>query len=363
MGVALHDELADLRAQVGPQIFDDPVAFRAAFDDYVSEGSASTGEVSLLVGAIATGALQRLKDQLALGADPATSIAAQADLLARDRGTSEPDGARWALSVLAQASGAIPADLMLTRPAVPDSLSKPDPPTDSRSDVVDPGPTVDRAGQPPTAFGDATQVASGEPSPDPHRPTAAAPEPGRPGGRRTNPLLLGAVVVLAVVAIVAVALLFLLDDDSPVDTASDDPTSDTDTGGPTDHATEPDDPTRDTDTGGPTDPAEEEELARADVREGGLSGRVLLVRNGAAGAVVLQVEADGEYVEVDRLPTTCPYGDESYDADVQVSHGTQILFGWQDRGGEAYGEYGEVLLDDELIVLHSAGAHPCPGEG
>jgi len=31
-GVALHDELAELRAEVGPQVFDDPVAFRAAFD-------------------------------------------------------------------------------------------------------------------------------------------------------------------------------------------------------------------------------------------------------------------------------------------------------------------------------------------
>lgn len=49
-GVALHDELAELQAEVGPHVFDDPVAFRAAFDDFIPEGSATTGEVSLLVG-------------------------------------------------------------------------------------------------------------------------------------------------------------------------------------------------------------------------------------------------------------------------------------------------------------------------
>ena len=346
MTVALHDELADLRAQVGPQIFDDPVAFRAAFDDFVSEGAASTGEVSLLVGAIATGALQRLKDQLALGADPATSIAAQGDLLARDRGTSESDGARWALSVLAHASGAVPVDLVLTRPSVPDSLGTPVRPTGS-GPAVDPGPTrrptVDRAGPPPTVVGDATRVVSEEPPPERARPAAAVPDAGRPGGRRTNPVLIGVVAVLAVVAVVAVTLLVLRDDDSPDDKEADDPASDIE-------------------SAGTTAPAEEE-LARAAVRQAGLSGRVLLVHDGAAGAVVLEIESDGEYVEADRLPTSCPYSDDSYDAGLEVSGGNQIFFGWDDRDDEGYGEYGEVLLDDELIVLYGIDDGACPGEG
>ena len=142
-GVALHDELAELRAEVGPQVFDDPVAFRAAFDDFIPEGSASTGEVSLLVGAIATGALQRLKEQLALGADPQTSIAVQADLLARDRGTSESSGARWAMSVLAYAIGALPGNGVPTRPAPgPDSIGTADRPTaGAGTEAVDPDPT------------------------------------------------------------------------------------------------------------------------------------------------------------------------------------------------------------------------------
>ncbi|WP_147381538.1 hypothetical protein [Nocardioides immobilis] len=343
--MALHDELADLRAQVGPQIFDDPVAFRAAFDDFVSEGSASTGEVSLLVGAIATGALQRLKDQLALGADPATSIAAQGDLLARDRGTSESDGARWALSVLAHASGAIPADLVLTRPAVPDSLSTPDRPTGSGSDVVDPGPThrptVDRAGPSPTAFGDATRVAGKEPSPDPHRPTAAAPEPGRPGGRRTNPLLLGAVAVLAVVAIVAVALLFLRDDDSPDNTADDQATSD---GG---------------DSGAP---GSEDLLDEIEMSEAGKTVRVQLVRDDTEAFLVLLAEHEGDYTEVDRTPTSCPFLDTAYDAVIQDQGGRQLFWGWQNNGTEGYGEYGEVQIDEEMLIPFGIDA-PCPGDG
>lgn len=346
MGVALHDELADLRAQVGPQIFDDPVAFRAAFDDFVSEGSASTGEVSLLVGAIATGALQRLKDQLALGADPATSIAAQGDLLARDRGTSESDGARWALSVLAHASGAVPADLVLTRPAVPDSLSTPDRPTGSGSDVVDPGPTqsptVDRPASPPTALSHATRVAGKEPSPDPHRPTAAAPEPGRPGGRRTNPLLLGAIAVLAVVAIVAVVLLFLRDDDSPGNASDDSSTTD---GGESPGGTE------------------EDVLTEIEMSAAGKTVRVQLVRDGTDAYLVLLAEHDGDYTEVDRTPTTCPYLDTAYDAALEDQGNRQIFWGWQNNGTEGYGEYGEVQIDEEMLIPFGIDDAPCPGEG
>jgi len=341
VSVALHDELADLRAQVGPQIFDDPVAFRAAFDDFVSEGAASTGEVSLLVGAISTGAVQRLKDQLALGADPATSIAAQGDLLARDRGTSESDGARWALSVLAHAAGFVPVDLVLTRPSVPDSLSAPDRPTVPGA-AVDPGPTqrptVDRAAPPPTAIGDATRVVSEEPPPARTRPTAAAPEPGRPGGRRTNPVLVGAVAVLAVVAVVAVVLLFLREGDSPDDTASDDPTST-----------------------GPTEPTEVV-LDEIEMSEAGKTVRVQLVHDGPEASVVLLAEVDGDYTEVDRFAVTCAYHDSSYDAALQDQGDRQLFVTWSDSKTAGHGEYAEVQIDEDMLIQYGIGDAPCPTE-
>src|SRR5215213_387733 len=169
-GVALHDELAELQAEIGPHVFDDPVAFRAAFDDFIPEGSATTGEVSLLVGAISTGTLQRLREQLTIGADPSTSIAAQAELLARDRGTSESSGAYWALSVLAHALGAVPAEEVATRPTPPASIATAGRPTDepvplagSDVDATEMASDPPLMPRPPTAVTDETAFVSEQP--------------------------------------------------------------------------------------------------------------------------------------------------------------------------------------------------------
>ena len=324
--MALHDELAELRAAVGEQAVDDPVTFRAAFDDFLPEGSASTGEVSLLVGAIATGALQRLREQLALGADPATSIAAQGDLLARDRGTSETQGARWALSVLAQAVGAVPDELVLTRPTVPDSVDLPDRPGAGAA-AVDPGPTR------PVA--DPTRVVSEDPPPPPPAPPAESPPRGR------GPLL-AAAVVLALVAVSVVALLLLRDDD-PAPTARDE-------------AGTSDDPSTS------TTPADDEEvLAQLDVEDAGTTVRLQLVRDGTDADVVLLADRDGEYVEVDRLPASCPFLDTSYDAGLEDQGDRQFFLGWQNRGNEGHGEYGEVQVDEEMVILYGIDV-ACPSE-
>ena len=205
--MALHDELAELRREIGPQVFEDPVAFRAAFDDFVPEGAASTGEVRLLVDAIATGSFHRLVNQLGIAADPAEAIAAEAEVLARDRGTIETDGARWALSALVFAHGLTDARFVSTRPAVR-ALSDPAPPVPAAPphDVSDPGVTAARpaaADESPTAL-----VASPPPPP----PTQTGTH-GRRRPRRLWPLL-AAAVTLAVVAVGAVVLLDDRDDDS-----------------------------------------------------------------------------------------------------------------------------------------------------
>lgn len=321
-GVALHDELAALRAQVGPQVFDDPVVFRAAFDDFVPEGSASTGEISLLVGAVATGALQRLSEQLALGADPETSIASQADLLARDRGTTESAGARWALSVLAHATGAIPAEMVPTRP-------RPAP-----NAAADPGPT--------RGLADVTRVVSTEPPDRPSRPAApaapAAPsEPSEPSRRGANPLLVAAVVVLALVAGTAVALLFLRDDD-PNDAADDRSDTSSETAGP-----------------------DEEVLDQIDLTEAGRMAQVQLVRSGTEVDLVLLVEADGAYTEVDRKEAACPYTDDAYNPRIEKNGDQQILWAWQIRGSDSgFEEYGQVQVAEELLNPFGIGEEPCP---
>lgn len=310
--VALHDELAALWAQVGHQVFADPVAFRAAFDDFVPEGSASTGEISLLVGAVATGAFQRLSEQLALGADPETSIASQGDLLARDRGTTESAGARWALAVLAHATGAIPAEMVPTRPRpAPDA-------------TADPGPTQGLA--------DATRVVSTE-SPDRPSPPTAPSEPSRRG---VNRLLVAAVVVLALVAGTAVALLFLRDD--PDD--ADDDRSDTSS-----------------EAAGP----DEEVLDQIDLTEAGRMAQVQLVRSGTEVDLVLLVEADGAYTEVDRKEAACPYTDDAYNPRIENDVDQEIFWAWQIRGSDTgFTEYGLVKVAEELLIPFGIGDEPCP---
>lgn len=338
-GVALHDELAELRAEVGAQVFDDPVAFRAAFDDFIPEGSASTGEVSLLVGAIATGALQRVREQLALGADPDVTIAVQGDLLARDRGTSESDGARWALSVLSHAMGEIPVDRVLTRPTPgPDSIGTAGRPTGLPETTagIDTGPTRPIAGSPPQVASpapDATRVVSEEPLP------ADPPQEPRPPGRRRNPLLIGAAAVLAVAVVVALVLFLLLRDDESPEDASDDGTSTSDA------AADPD----------------EEILAQIEMTDADKTVRIQLVVDGTDASVVLLTEQDGEYVEVNRESASCPFLDSSYDAGLEDEGDLQLFWGWQNEGNESFGEYGEVLIKEErLIKFGSADDQACP---
>ncbi|WP_183094760.1 hypothetical protein [Nocardioides stalactiti] len=240
--MALHDELAELRAEVGPHVFADPVAFRAAFDDFIAEGAATTGEVRLLVDAIATGSLQRLVGQLDLGADPATALTAESERLARDRGTVETAGARWALSSLLFARGMVTnADLVSTRPTAFSSSSDPRTPTDEQPPDTSetrfaptagapvPAPPPPPPGSVPTASGAAAAAAPPPPPPPPPPPAptpAPAPVPAAtpasapaPAGRSKGPALLATAVVLAVVTVGAVVLLGR--DDDPDDTARD----------------------------------------------------------------------------------------------------------------------------------------------
>ncbi len=332
-GVSLHDELAELRTEVGPQVFDDPVAFRAAFDDFIPEGAATTGEVSLLVGAIATGALQRLRDQLEMGADPEISIGAQGDLLARDRGTSETDGARWALSVLAHAVGAVPVDAVPTRPR---PTSAP-----AEGSIAD-APTTAPA---PSAGAPVTRVASDEASPTPAttEPTNRVPAsaPAASARRTRTPLLVAAIVILATVASTAVALLILREDDPPEGAAADAPSSVTE--------------------GGSDGLADEEILAQVEMvdRRTGKTGEVLLVRNDADVAIVLMTDQGGHYGEVDRRPVVCPYSLISYDPWLEVAGKGFVSYGWDTRDAERFEQTAEVRIDDKKLFTFQY-LQPCP---
>ena len=187
----LQDELRDLCAQVGAHAFDDAETFRGAFDDFIPEGAATTGERRLLVDAIATGSFQRLTSQLELGADPAAAIAAEAERLASDRGTVETDGARWALSALAYARGLTDGDAVSTRPSGPTPPLEPEPPAFPESFA----PTLVPAATAATAV-----AVSQAPAADP------TPETTRPGPKRLLTFVAGA-AALAVAIVAAVVLL------------------------------------------------------------------------------------------------------------------------------------------------------------
>ncbi len=186
----LQDELRELFTQVGPQVFDDADTFRGAFDDFVPEGAATTGERRLLVDAIATGSFQRLVAQLEIHADPSTAIALEAERLSRDRGTVETDGARWALSALAYARGLAGVGRVTTRPS---ALGRPAA-TEAESEPAPAPPPVTEATvtRPPTA-------------------PRATPSGGSGRGR-----LVAIIAVLLAVAVgVVVAVVLLGDGDQP----------------------------------------------------------------------------------------------------------------------------------------------------
>jgi len=216
--VPLQDELRELFAKVGPQVFDDPDSFRGAFDDFVPEGAASTGELRLLADAIATGSFQRLVTQLAIDADPTTAIAAEAERLARDRGTVETDGARWALTALAYARGVIDTRSVTTRPSALGQPSAPHPAEPPASGLAV-SPNASGTTWTGTEAAEVTSTAG------PGRP--AAPLPAAKSRRGRIAALVAGAAVLAVAAVAAIVLLGD-DDTSRNDTDASDTVSESD---------------------------------------------------------------------------------------------------------------------------------------
>ena len=64
----LHESLAQLARDHGESLFTEADAFRGALDDYLDEGSASTGTINLLTDAVRLGALQGMITMLDSGA-------------------------------------------------------------------------------------------------------------------------------------------------------------------------------------------------------------------------------------------------------------------------------------------------------
>lgn len=99
----LHESLHELGSRLGHGLFTDAENFRGALNDYVDESSASVGDINLLVDAVRLGAFRSMTTMLESGASSDSAIAEAGTRLARDRGSSDANGAMWACAVLGYA--------------------------------------------------------------------------------------------------------------------------------------------------------------------------------------------------------------------------------------------------------------------
>ncbi|MCW2854171.1 MAG: hypothetical protein JWM84_3835, partial [Nocardioides sp.] len=106
----LHETLHELGVASGRGVFDDADLLRAALDDYLDEGAASTGDINLLVDAVRLGALRMMLATIDSGAEPAGAVEAAGEMLARDRGTSDVTATGWACAVLGYAVDGVAAE-------------------------------------------------------------------------------------------------------------------------------------------------------------------------------------------------------------------------------------------------------------
>jgi hypothetical protein len=106
--MAMHHELRTMVGRFGTRLFEDSDTLRAALDDYMTEGTATGGEINLLVDAVRLGAFRQLQGMVSSGADPASAVAAAGQMLARERGSSDVTGSSWAVAALGFAADLVP---------------------------------------------------------------------------------------------------------------------------------------------------------------------------------------------------------------------------------------------------------------
>lgn len=263
----LHESLAQLARDHGESLFAEADAFRGALDDYLDEGSASTGTINLLTDAVRLGALQSMVTMLDSGAGVEDAVESAGQRLSRDRGSADVAGSQWACAVLGYALGKVPVELAtrlrpdaLTaetphgepggstapRPAVSPDAHLSEPTNIARPEDLPgyspaqqwPSPTsAPPSAQAPATPPQPTQLPGqpGQPSHQPlqHQPQqpqyAAAPSYSPGGGsgygpppqkKSSNGLLIGAIAGMVALGVIAIVLIIALsggDDDKSAD--------------------------------------------------------------------------------------------------------------------------------------------------
>lgn len=150
----LPAELATLVRRYGTRVLEDADGLRAMLDDFLDEGTATAGEVNLLIDAVRFGALERLATLLDHGAEPVAAVEAAAEALAQQRG-GDGQSAFWACAVLGYAAGLTPGGAIPGAEVSPPAGLPPAPSGSVTSPSVDPsgsapvsGPVSGPAGGP-----------------------------------------------------------------------------------------------------------------------------------------------------------------------------------------------------------------------
>lgn len=241
----LHENLYQLGISFGRDVFDDADGLRAALDDFLDEGAASTGDINLLVDAVRLGSFRWMVSTIESGAEPARAIESAGDLLARDRGSADVAGSRWACAVLGFAVGKVTdTDVRRYRtqgpplpPQAQPAPTSPVPPPMSPTMVPPPAVPQSPPSQSPPSPG--TQLA-GQPAPvfsvpPPAGPAysqqppvwSSQPTPPPPAKKKKGllPLLIGVGIGVVILAVVLGVLKLTGDDDQDPGAEPDDPTS------------------------------------------------------------------------------------------------------------------------------------------
>ncbi|WP_188113616.1 hypothetical protein [Nocardioides humilatus] len=248
--MALHDSLRELVSVRGAAVVEDADELRGALDDFLAEDEATLGELNLLVDAVRLGALRRVLDVMAHGAEPQAAVREAGAALARDRGTDDPTRSCWALAALGFALGKVDEPMVrmfrsdagtmpaATPPAAPNGPApvaapvpaEPEPEPIVAASVVPPPPPP-----PTTAIGvpAATQPEPAQQAAQlPAQPYGTAPVPPvipEERSSRAGTVLLVLLVALIVGGLIAAGVILLQDDDKTDDpTTSDSPTGPTD---------------------------------------------------------------------------------------------------------------------------------------
>jgi hypothetical protein len=271
----LHESLAQLARDHGESLFTEADAFRGALDDYLDEGSASTGTINLLTDAVRLGALQGMITMLDSGASVEDAVESAGQRLSRDRGSADVAGSQWACAVLGYALGKVPVSLAAR--LRPDAYTAEPPSSSASGTTARPSVSPGHAPVPPTEISSPPQqsptqqwptaspsgAAQHQPSPSVAQPSAplgqpqatgqygapaspyaytATPGYGTPPPKKSSSsgLIIGAIAAVVILGVVAIIAIIALSGGGDDPSAEDDTSASTsDTGGTTPVTTPP----------------------------------------------------------------------------------------------------------------------------